>query len=98
MEYVDVAWATSSVLPADQMSTSPTANHLPSFSNLASAGRSAAPGLGNEIDAEIGRDGERHPPNRSEDSHIRRRTLCLKGRGITSANVSRAADFPVGSC
>lgn len=45
MEYVDVAWAASSALQADRISTSPTANRLPSFINLASARRSAAPGL-----------------------------------------------------
>src|SRR5258705_3589335 len=45
MEYVDVAWATSSTPPTDQIATSPTAKRLPSFINFASARRSAALGL-----------------------------------------------------
>src|SRR5258707_10443274 len=44
MEYVDVAWATSSTAPRDRIAPSPTAKRLPSFINFASARRSAAPG------------------------------------------------------
>src|SRR6516165_4714083 len=45
IEYVDVAWATGSVSPCEQMVTSPVASRLPSLSNRASARRSRGAAL-----------------------------------------------------